>query len=123
MGPEDTIRRFCDAMNANDADAVAALAHPAIVIQIGPHRAEGIEALREMARQAGPETLDSRVEVVDIEGGEGKFEISARRVQRWAETNEIASEEELSVFIDLDERGLVTRAEMQPKPLGDSPPS
>ena len=104
-------------MNDNDADAVAALADPSIVIQIGPHQAEGVEALRAMASQPGPEALISKVEVDDIEGGDGKYEVSARRVQRWAETNELASEEELSVVINLDDRGLVTRAEMQPKPL------
>lgn len=116
MGAEETIRRFCDAMNDNDADAVVALAAPSIEIQIGPHRAEGLEALRALASQPGPEGLDSRVEIVDIEGSDGRFEVPARRVQRWSETNETASEEELIVSIDLDEQGLVTRVEMQPKP-------
>jgi hypothetical protein len=119
MGPEHTIRRFCDAMNENDADAAVALADPAIVIQIGPHSAQGIEALRQMAGQPGPEGLESRVEIDEIEGGDGRFEVSARRVQRWRETNELASEEQLSVFIEFDERGFVTRAEMQPKALAD----
>jgi SnoaL-like domain len=116
MGPEETIRRFCDAMNDNDADAVVALADPSIEIQLGPHRAEGLEALRAMASQPGPEGLDSRVEIVDIEGSDGRFEVPARRVQRWLESKELASEEELIVSIDLDEQGLVTRVEMQPKP-------
>jgi len=115
MEHEDTIRRFCDAMNGADADAVVVLAAPSIEVQIGPHRAEGLEALRAIASQPGPEGLDSRVEIVDIEGTDGRFEVPARRVQRWSETNELASEEELVVSIDLDEQGLVTRVEMQPK--------
>jgi hypothetical protein len=119
MGSEDTIRRFSDAMNQNDADAVVALADPSIEIQIGPHRAQGHAALREMALQPGPETLDSKVEIVDIDGTDGRFEISARRVQRWSETNRIASEEALSVLIDLNDEGLVTRVEMQPKAVAD----
>ena len=116
MGPEDTIRRFCEAINDNDADAAVALAAPSIEIQIGPNRVEGLDALRAMASQPGPEGLDSRVEIIDIEGSGGQFEVPARRVQRWSETNELASEEELIVSIDLDEQGRVTRAEMQPKP-------
>jgi hypothetical protein len=119
MGPEDTIRRFCDAVNDNDADAAVALAAPSIEIQIGPNRVEGLDALRAMASQPGPEGLDSRVEVDEIEGGHGRFEVAARRVQRWTETNELVSEEELIVSIDLNEAGLVTRAEMQPKPTGE----
>jgi len=115
MGAEETIRRFCDAMNDNDADAVVALAAPTVEIQIGPHRAEGLDALRAMASQQGPEGLDSRVEIVDIEGSDGRFEIPARRVQRWSETNALASEDELIVSIELDKQGLVTRVEMQPK--------
>ena len=117
MGPEDTIRRFCDAMNDNDAEALVALAAPEVEIQIGPHRAEGLEALRAIASQPGPEGLDSRVEIVDIDGSDGRFEVPARRVQRWSETNELASEEELIVSIDLDQQGLVRRVEMQPKPV------
>ena len=72
-----------------------------------------------MASQPGPEGLAARVEVDEIDGGHSRFEVAARRVQRWTEKNELASEEELVVSIDLDEAGLVTRAEMQPKPTGD----
>jgi hypothetical protein len=68
MSPEDTIRRFCDAINDQDAD-----------------------------------------------GTGGTYEVAARRVQHWTETNELASEEELSVLIELDEQGPVTRAQMNPK--------
>jgi limonene-1,2-epoxide hydrolase len=115
MSPEDTIRRFCDAMNDHDADAAAALADPSILIQIGPNQAQGVEALRAMASQPDPDGLSARVEVDEIAGGEGRYEVAARRVQHWTKTNELASEEELSVLIQLDEQGLVTRAKMNPK--------
>jgi limonene-1,2-epoxide hydrolase len=115
MSAEDTIRRFCDAMNDHDADAVAALANESIVIQIGPNRVQGVEALRAMASQPDPEGLSSRVEVDEIDGADGSYEVGARRVQHWTETNELASEEELSVVIELDRRGLVERASMNPK--------
>jgi hypothetical protein len=115
MSPEDTIRRFCDAMNDHDADGVAALADRSIVIQIGPNRAQGVEALRAMASQPDPDGLSATVEVDEIGGENGSYEVAARRVQRWTETNELASEEELSVLIDLDEQGLITRAQMSPR--------
>ncbi len=102
-------------MNDHDADAVAALVDPAIVIQIGPNQAQGVEALRAMASQPDPDGLSSRVEIDEIDGAAGSYEVAARRVQHWTETNELASEQELSVFVDLDEQGLVIRAEMQAK--------
>src|SRR4029450_2294181 len=40
MGPEDTIRRFCDAISAHDGDGAAALADPSIVIVIGSNELE-----------------------------------------------------------------------------------
>jgi hypothetical protein len=56
MDDEDTIRRFFDAMNDRDADAVAAFVDPSIVIQIGPKQAQEVEALRAMASQP-PKTV------------------------------------------------------------------
>jgi len=106
-------------MNTGDADAIAALVDPSIVIRMGPQSAEGVEAVREIASQTGPETLSSTVEIVELEGDGGRFEITARRVQRWAETNELASEETLKAVFHVDEHGLVTRAELDPKPLDE----
>jgi hypothetical protein len=117
MDAENTIRRFFDAMNTGDADAVAALVDPSIVIRMGPHTAEGVEAVREIASQPGPDTLSSTVEIVELTGADGRYEITARRVQRWAETNELASEEKLKAVFHVDEHGLMTRAELDPKPL------
>jgi limonene-1,2-epoxide hydrolase len=115
MAHEDTIRRFCDAMNDHDADAVAALADPSIVIQFGPNQAQGVKALRALASQPDPDGLSSKVEVDEIVGADGSYDVAARRVQRWTESNELASEDELSVLIELGEDGLVTRASMNPK--------
>jgi hypothetical protein len=115
MDHEDTIHRFFDAMNDHDADAVATLADPAIVIQIGPNEAQGVEALRALASQPDPDGLRSSVEIDDIDGADRSYDVAARRVQRWVETNEVASEDALSVLIDLSEDDLVTRASMNPK--------
>ena len=102
-------------MNDHDADAVAALADPSIVIQIGPHQAQGLDALRALASQPGPDGLKARIEVDEIGGECGSYEVAARRVQRWTETNELASEEALAVHIDLDGQGLITRAQLRPR--------
>jgi len=104
-------------MNEHDADAAAALVAPSIVIRMGPQTAEGVEAVREIASQPGPDTLTSTVEIVELTGADGRFEVMAERVQRWAETNELASTEKLKAVFYLDEDGLVTRAELDPKPL------
>src|SRR5512132_3407124 len=77
MGPEDTIRRFCDAISAHDGDGAAALADPSIVIVIGSNELEGVEALRAMARKR-PEGLDSNVEVLGIDGADGRYKVTAR---------------------------------------------
>ena len=102
-------------MNDHDAETVAALADPSILIQIGPNQGQGAEALRAMASQPDPDGLSARVEVDEIDGADGTYEVAARRVQHWTETNELASEEGLSVLIELDQQGLVTRALMNPK--------
>jgi hypothetical protein len=67
-----------------------------------------------MARQR-PEGLDSNVEVFGIDGADGRYEVTARRVQRWTETGELAVDQELSILVDLNDQGLVARAEMRPK--------
>jgi hypothetical protein len=114
MGPEDTIRRFCEAINEHDGDGAAALADPGIVIVIGPNELDGVEALRAMAAQR-PEGLDSSVDVLGIEGADGRYAVTARRVQRWAETGELALDQALRIEIELNDHGLVSRAEMHPK--------
>ena len=51
---------------------------------MGPQRAEGVEEVREIAREPGPETLSSTVEIVELTGEGERFDVTARRVQRWA---------------------------------------
>ena len=114
MGPEDTIRRFCEAINEHDGDGAAALADPEIAIVIGSNELDGVEALRAMAAQR-PEGLDSNVEVLAVEGDDRRYDVIARRVQRWTETGELAADQELSILIELNDQGLVTRAEMKSK--------
>jgi hypothetical protein len=85
------------------------------VIVIGSNELDGVEALRAMAAQR-PEGLDSSVDVLGIEGAGGRYEVTARRVQHWSETGELAVDQKLSILIELNDEGLVARAELQPKP-------
>jgi limonene-1,2-epoxide hydrolase len=113
MGPEDTIRRFCEAISARDGDAAAALVDPSIVIVIGSNEIHGVEALRAMTGHR-PEGLDSSLDVLAIEGADGKYVVTARRVQHWSESGELAVDQQLSIDIELNDQGLVARAEMRP---------
>jgi len=84
------------------------------VIVIGSNQLEGVDALRAMARRR-TEGLDSNVEVLDIDGEDGSYEVTVHRVQHWTETGEVAVDQELSILIELNDQGLVTRAQMNPK--------
>ena len=81
---------------------------------IGTNELDGVEALRAMAAQR-PEGIDSSVDVLGIEAADDRYEVTARRVQRWKETGELAVDQKLSILIDLNDEGLVARAEMHPK--------
>ena len=81
---------------------------------IGSNELDGAEALRAMAAQR-PEGLDSSVDVLDVEGADGRYEVTARRVQHWSETGELALDQKLSILIEINDEGLVARAELQPK--------
>ena len=103
------------AMKKQVGEAGAAIGGSGFRLQIGSRLTPRGEALRAIASQPDPEGLSSKVEVDEIAGSDGSYEVAGRRVQRWTETNELASEDELSVIIELGEDGLVTRASMNPK--------
>ena len=84
------------------------------MIVIGTNELDGVEALRAMAAQR-PEGLDSSVDVLGIEGADGTYVVTARRVQRWAETGELAVDQKLSIDIELNGEGLVSRAALHPQ--------
>ena len=81
---------------------------------IGTNELDGVEALRAMAAQR-TEGLESKVDVLDVEGADGRYEVAARRVQHWTETGELAVDQQLSILIELNDEGLVARAELHPK--------
>ena len=110
---DDTaIETFFAAMNAQDADAAAALVAPDVEIVMGPHVLTGHAALRELALQEDPQLVFETVPVkVDAER-DTRATVLARRTSRWRESGEIAAEEDVRVLFDLDADGLITRLEL-----------
>jgi ketosteroid isomerase-like protein len=109
---ETVVRAFFAAMNAQDADAAAALAREDITIALGPNEFVGSASLRELALQTDDqltfETLPLSFEPEsDTEGS-----VSARRIQRWRATGDIAVEEDVQVRFELDPAGAIARIEL-----------
>jgi ketosteroid isomerase-like protein len=109
---ETVIRDFFSAMNAQDADAVAALAREDIAISIGPNEFAGRDALRGLALQTD-EQLSIEIVPVDFESqGDNRVGVSARRVARWRGTGEPAGESDVRAVFTLDPDGTIARVEL-----------
>ena len=109
---ETVIRDFFAAMNAQDADAAAALAREDIAISIGPNEFAGRDALRELALQTDEQLT---VEIVPLgfeSQGENRVGVSARRVARWRGTGEPAGESDVRAVFTLDPGGTIARLEL-----------
>src|SRR3954470_9132583 len=100
-----TVHAFFAAMNAQDADAVTALARPDITIAFGPNEVSGHEGLRELALQTDDQLPSEWVPVRVTQEDGGRVNVDARRVQRWRETGDVASEDEMQVHFVLDDAG------------------
>jgi hypothetical protein len=109
---EATIRAFFDAMNAQDADAAVALTREDVVIAFGPNEFQGHEALREVATQVD-EQLSGEITPVGFEEESlSSVSVSARRVDRWRSTGEIATERDIQARFSFDADGAITRVEI-----------
>jgi hypothetical protein len=104
-------KAFFAAMNAHDADTAASLVDPSVEIVLGPHVMTGREAIRELAVQEDAE-LEFETVPVSFEADGDHVNVTARRVQRWRQSGEIAVDEEVQARFDLDSEGLITRAEL-----------
>ena len=109
---ETVIREFFAAMNAQDADAAAALAREDITISIGPNEFAGRDALRELALQADDQLSFEIVPFLFEPEGENRVGVSARRVARWRSTGELAGESDVQARFTLDPDGAITRVEL-----------
>jgi hypothetical protein len=108
---EAVIRAFFEAMNAQDPDAAIALTREDVVIAFGPNEARGHEALRELATQVD-EQLSAEIQPLGFElESAGSVVVSARRVDRWRSTGEIATERDVEARFSLDADGVIARIE------------
>jgi len=112
MKPETVIAAFFAAMNEHDADTAASLVDPSVEIALGgSHVFSGREAVRELAVQEDPELVFETTPVsFDADGDQVK--VTARRLQRWRQSGEIAVDEDLPARFELDSAGLITRVEL-----------
>jgi len=111
MGAETAIAAFFAAMNEHDADTAASLVDPNVEIALGPHVMTGREAIRELAVQEDAQLVFETVPVsFDADGDH--VNVTARRVQRWRDSGEIATDDEVQARFDLDSSGLITRVQL-----------
>jgi ketosteroid isomerase-like protein len=105
----DVVRAFFAAMNAQDADAAAALVTDDVAIDLGPHRLAGRSAVRDLALQADDQLAFETVPI-DLDATSDTV-IAARavRTQRWRSTGEVAAEEELHAHFTFDGDGTISR--------------
>jgi len=112
LNSEAVIAAFFAAMNEHDADTAASLVDPNVAIVLGgSHVFNGREAVRELAVQEDTE-LVFETALVSFDADGDRMNVTARRVQRWRESGEIAVDEELQARFELDSAGLITRVEL-----------
>jgi hypothetical protein len=111
MDPETAIAAFFAAMNRHDADTAASLVVPDVEIVLGPHALTGRQAVRELAVQEDAELVFETVPVSFAADGD-HVDVTARRLQRWRQTGEVAVDEELQARFTLDSEGLIVRVEL-----------
>jgi limonene-1,2-epoxide hydrolase len=102
---------FLLAMSDGDGDAVERLVDPQVVLVLGPHEVEGVAQLRRMAEEVAP--LEMRIEPETVEEAAGTARVHGRRVQRWRDTGEIASEDAVDVACSYGEDGRIVRVELR----------
>jgi ketosteroid isomerase-like protein len=111
---EASVRAFFVAMNAQDADAAAALAREDVTISLGPHEMVGHDALRDLAQQTDDAlSFEMTPLEIDVESA-NVIIVRALRVQRWRETGAVAVEEELRARFTFDPGGTITQIELAP---------
>ena len=107
---EDVVAAFFAAMNAHDGDAAAALVDPTVEIALGNHIFAGQHAVRELATQRDPQ-LEFETIPLSFAGAGDQVEVTARRVQRWRTSGEIASEDDVHARFVLA-RGVITHVSL-----------
>jgi ketosteroid isomerase-like protein len=105
-GNEAVVRRFVDAFNSKDVDALVETLDRDVVIESsrGPRR--GIEQAREWATRE-PGGVQQTVVVEDLEQSGERVLALARREWRWDGTDEMAHSQEVTFLFTLREGKIV----------------
>ncbi len=112
----DVARRFAQALERRDTDAAALLLAEDAELVFPGTTVRGREAWRQArAGQGQPEHLTESVEDTVFTESDETVEMTARLVQRWAESGEIANEQALRVRFRIA-GGLIARLEFVPGP-------
>jgi hypothetical protein len=108
-------RLFAEALNAGDNDAAALLlAEDAELVYPGRTvhgRTAWVEARKDQAAPSG--LTESVADAVFTETDGGGVEMTARLVQQWAESGEVAHEQPVRVLFDVNS-GAISRLEFLP---------
>jgi hypothetical protein len=102
---------FLVAMSDGDGAAVERLVDPGVVLVLGPHAVEGVADVRRMAEEVAP--LELRVEPLSVEESAGGAVVHARRIQRWRETGEVATDDSVDVTCRYGDDGRIVLVELR----------
>ncbi len=107
-------KRFAAALDRRDDDAAALLLAEHAVLVYPGETVDGRDAWRRArAEQPQASDLDEAVEDAVFTESDGTVEMTARLVQRWAETGETANEMRVRIRFRVTD-GLVSRLEFLP---------
>ncbi len=104
-------RAFLEAMSAGDGLCVEKLVDPNVEVVIGPHVLRGATDVRRMAEEEAPLVMEVEPGASHVEGD--GVHVDVLRRQRWRETGEIATEDDLSVAIEFGPSGAIARVELR----------
>lgn len=105
----EAVRGFVEAFNAQDLDALAALVSPTVEIQGRRGLAIGREEAREWATRRPSGELHQRLALEDVRDDGHPPVALLRRQWRWADSGELADDQEIAALVVLDENGLIAR--------------
>ena len=108
MSPEELVRRFYEAFNAQDLNAVETLFHPQAEIDSARGPRYGRQGVREWATRTPGGELEQRLALDGVRVNGDRAVALVRRQWWWRESEELAEEEELGSLFEF-RNGLIAR--------------
>jgi ketosteroid isomerase-like protein len=112
-GSTATAQGFADALDLGDTEAAAALLAEDVELVYPGETVRGRDTWREARAARADGSLTERVEDADFSESGDTVEMTARMVQRWAETGDLAHEQPVLVRFRIVD-GLIARLEFLP---------